>query len=155
MVNDAKIAIRIWGPSVAMIKGKTTWNTPPPVQQGVIAILREFWEIHKRMTLTINIFFVNANPFLETNCLNLCFLSVRNMENWKSDTIFKVIKGIYNYFIQRGFSIVFIKADGEFKPLEPMMLLLYGAPRLNPSSANEHMPEIKQRIWVLRKRSGQ
>ena len=49
LVNDVNIAIKIWGPSVAMMKAKTTWTTPPPVQhQDVITTIpREFREIHK------------------------------------------------------------------------------------------------------------
>ena len=151
-MSDADNAIRIWGPSVAIMNGKTTRTTPPPVQQYVIAILQEFQEIHKRVTLTIDIFFINANPFLATYSLNICFLSVTHMENRKADTIFKALKSMHNYYLQQGFSSVFIKADGEFKPLEPMMSLLYGALRINLSSANEHMPEIEQRIWVIKER---
>ena len=72
------------------------------------------------------------------------------MENQKADTIFKVLKGTYHYYLQQEFSIVLIKADGKFKPLELMMSLLYGAPILNLSSANEHMSEIEHRIWVIK-----
>ena len=147
-VNDSNTAIKIWGLSVTMMNGKMTWTRPPPVQQDVIAIPREFREIHKCMALTIDIFFVNTNPFLATNSLNICFLPVTHMANWKADTIVKALKEIYNYYLQQGFSIVFIKANNEFKPLEPMMLLLCGGRRLNLSSANEHVPEIKQRNWV-------
>jgi hypothetical protein len=45
---------------------------------------------------------------------------------------------------------VFIKGDGEFKPMEGMMSELYGAPKLNLSSANEHVPEIERKIWVIK-----
>jgi hypothetical protein len=47
---------------------------------------------------------------------------------------------------------VFIKVDGEFKPLEEFMLDLYGAPRLNLTSANEHVPEIERKIRVIKER---
>ncbi len=45
---------------------------------------------------------------------------------------------------------MFIKGDGEFKPLDGMMSKLYGAPKLNLSSANEHVPEIERKIWVIK-----
>ncbi len=51
---------------------------------------------------------------------------------------------MHNYYLQRGFQIVFIKGDREFKPLDGMMSELYGAPKLNLSSANEHVPEIER-----------
>jgi hypothetical protein len=59
---------------------------------------------------------------------------------------------MHNFYLQRGFQIVFIKGDGEFKPLDRMMSKLYGAPELNLSSANEHVPEIERKIWVIKER---
>jgi hypothetical protein len=47
---------------------------------------------------------------------------------------------------------VFIKGDGEFKPLEEFMPELYGAPSLNLTSANEHVPEIERKIRVIKER---
>ena len=59
---------------------------------------------------------------------------------------------MHNYYLQRGFQIVFIKGDGEFKPLVDKMSELYGAPKLNLSSANEHVPEIERKIRVIKER---
>jgi hypothetical protein len=57
---------------------------------------------------------------------------------------------MHNCYLRRGFQIVFIKGDGEFKTMEGMMSELYGAPKLNLSSANEHVPEIERKIWVIK-----
>jgi hypothetical protein len=57
---------------------------------------------------------------------------------------------MHNYYLQCGFQIVFIKGDGEFKPMEDMMSELYGAPKLNLSSANKHVLEIERKIWVIK-----
>jgi hypothetical protein len=91
-VKDISNALKIWGPSIAMIKGKTICKTPPPAQQDVIAILKEFCELHKRVILTIDIFFANSIPFLALYSLNICLLLVTHMENRKADTIFKAFK---------------------------------------------------------------
>ncbi len=45
---------------------------------------------------------------------------------------------------------MFIKGDGEFKPLEEFMPELYGAPRLNLTSAYKHVPEIEHEICVIK-----
>ncbi len=47
---------------------------------------------------------------------------------------------------------MFIKGDGEFKPLVDMMSELYGAPKLNLSSANEHVLEMERKIRVIKER---
>ena len=113
---------------------------------------REIWQLHKRVTLAIDIFFVNGVPYFVTFSLRICFLSVTHLQNRKIETIFKALKAMHNYYLQRGIQIVFIKGDGEFKPLVDMMSELYEAPKLNLSSANEHVPEIERKIWVIKER---
>jgi hypothetical protein len=55
-----------------------------------------------------------------------------------------------SYYFQQGFQIVFIKGDGEFAPLKAWMAMVYGAPKLNLASANEHAPEIERKIRVIK-----
>jgi hypothetical protein len=60
---------------------------------------------------------------------------------------------MHNFYLQRGFQIVFIKGDGEFKPLQDLIQSeLYGGPTLNLASANEHVPEIERKIRVIKER---
>ena len=54
--KDMGTAIKVWGPSIAMLKGKTVRMTSTPVIQDVIEIPKEIWELHKDVTLTIDIF---------------------------------------------------------------------------------------------------
>ena len=150
--QDVDVALKIWGPSVALLKGKTVRRKPPFVMEDVIEVPREIWQLHKRVTLAIDIFFVNGVPYFVTFSLRICFLSVTHLQNRKIETIFKALKAMNNYYLQCGFQIVFIKGDGEFKPLVDMMSELYGAPKLNLSSANEHVPEIERKIRVIKER---
>ena len=46
-VKDMGMAIKVWGPSIAMLKGKTVRMTPPVVRQDVIEIPKEIRELHK------------------------------------------------------------------------------------------------------------
>jgi hypothetical protein len=55
-VKDTGTAIKVWSPSIVLLKGKTVRTTPPVVRQDVIEILKEIWELHKDVTLTIDIF---------------------------------------------------------------------------------------------------
>jgi hypothetical protein len=49
-------AIKVWDPSIAMLKGKMVRMTPPVVRQDIIEIPKEIQELHKDVTLTIDIF---------------------------------------------------------------------------------------------------
>ena len=118
-------AEKIWGQNVASLKGKTVCRKPQVVTQDVVAVPKEIWELHKEVTLAINIFFVNKIPYFVTYSVKICFLSVTHMVNRKAKSIFKALESMHKYYLQRGFQIVFIKADGEFKPLEEWMPDLY------------------------------
>jgi hypothetical protein len=60
------------------------------------------------------------------------------------------MKSMCSYYLQQGFQIVFFEGNGEFAPLEAWMATVYGAPKLNLASANEHIPEIERNIWVIK-----
>lgn len=150
--TDLDVALKVWGPSIAMLKGKTVRTTPPIVKQDVIEVPKEIRELHKRVTLTIDIFFVNNVPFFATYSLVICFLSVTHLSDRKASTIFTALQHMCNYYLQRGYQVVFIRGDGEFAPLDEKMSLLYGAPKLNLASAHEHVPEIERRIRVIKER---
>ncbi len=95
------------------------------VRQDVIEISKEIRELHKDVSLAIDIFFVNKIPFFITYSLVICFLSVTHLSNRKALTIFDALKGMCSYYLQRGFQIVFNKGDGEFAPLEAWMATVY------------------------------
>ena len=62
-VIDAKAAYKIWGPSVAALKGKTVRKQPEPVKTETIYIPKEIRELHKEVTPTID-FFCQPNTVL-------------------------------------------------------------------------------------------
>ncbi len=54
--KDTRTATTVWGHNIAMLKGKTVRTTPPVVRHDVIEIPKEIWELHKMVTLAIDIF---------------------------------------------------------------------------------------------------
>jgi hypothetical protein len=104
--------------------------------------------MHKIISMSIGIFFVNQIPFLITLGRIICFTTVTHLANRKLTSIFKAFKGIYVYYMQRGFQITTV-GDGEFKSMQELMNELPGAPLLNLSSATKHEPFIKRKIRVV------
>jgi hypothetical protein len=151
-VKDMGTAIKVWGPSIAMLKGKTVRMMPPVVRQDVIKIPKEIWELHKDVTLAIDIFFVNKIPFFTTYSLVICFLLVTHLSNRNALTIVNALKSMCSYYLQRGFQIVFIKGNRAFTLLGAWMATVYGALKLNLASANKHVPEIERKIRVIKER---
>ena len=97
--QDVDVALKIWGPSVALLKGKTVRRKPPLVLEDIVEVPKELWQLHKRVTLTIDIFFVNSAPYFATLSLRICFLLVTHLQNRKITTIFKALKAMHNYYL--------------------------------------------------------
>ena len=56
------------------------------------------------------------------------------------------------YYLKRGFHITILHVDGEFAPLQSLIQDMQGGPRVNLSSANEHVTEIDRRIRVAKEK---
>ncbi len=148
--DDAVVASKIWGPDVPSLKGKTTRKTPSTVPTDIMAVPMEIRELHRNVTLSIDVFFVNKVPFFLTLSHKLMFTTVTHLANRKIATIYTALKSIFMYYLQKGFQIMLIKADNEFAPLAELLYKLPGAPTLNLTSANEHEPNIERRIRVVK-----
>jgi hypothetical protein len=90
-VEDAMVAYKIWGPSVAALKGKTVQKRPEPVKTDIVSIPKEICELHKEVTLTTDIFFVNKMPFFLTLSRVLYFTMVTHLPERSLDQIFKAL----------------------------------------------------------------
>ena len=152
-VDDAAVALKIWGPDVPSLKGKTTRKTPPTVPTDIVAVPMEIRDLHRNWTMSIDVFYVNKIPFFLTLSQKIMFTTVTHLANRKIGTIFTALKSIFIYYLQKGFQIVTIKANNEFAPLAEMLYDLPGAPTLNLTSANEHEPNIERRIRVVKERA--
>jgi hypothetical protein len=152
MVKDAMAAFKIWGSSVAALKGKTVRNRLEPIKTDIVSIPKEICELHKVVTVTIDIFFVNKIPFFLTLSRVLYFTTETHLPDRSLDQIFKALKSIFYYYLQQGFHVTFIMGDEEFASLEQFTNLLMGAPWLNLTSANKHEPFIERRICVVKER---
>jgi hypothetical protein len=151
-VQDIQVASKIWGKDIAALKGKTTRSKSTPVARDFVKVPKETMKLHKEVYLTMDIFFVNKIPFFLTLSRKICFTAVNHLSSRSTRQIFEACKEIYLYYLQRGFRITTVSADGEFAPLQAYNESLPGGPRVNLASANEHAPKIERRIRVVKER---
>ena len=95
---------------------------------------------------------MNKNPLFLTLSRKITFTVVNHLSDCTLPQIFKAFKEIYVYYLHRRFCITTVHADDEFEPLKTLVVSLPGDPMLNLASANDHVPEIEQRIRVVKER---
>jgi hypothetical protein len=151
-VQYIDVALNIWGKNIAALKGKTTRSKSIPVARDYVKVPMELMNLHEEVFLTTDIFFVNNIPFFLTLSRKICFTTVNHLVDRTIPQIFKAFKEMYQYYLQRGFHIKTVHADGEFAPLKPLIESMPGGPMVNLASVNEHVTEIERRIRVVKER---
>jgi hypothetical protein len=151
-VQDIDVALKKWGKNISDSKGKTTRRKTIPVARDYVKVPLELMKLNKEVFLTTDTFFVNKNPLFLTLSLNITFTAVNHLADRTVPQIFKAFKEIYQYYIQRGFYITVVHANGEFAPLKPLIESIPDGPGVNLVSANDHVPEIDRRIWLVKER---
>jgi hypothetical protein len=142
-VSHANTALKIWGKNIAALKGKTTRMKPDQVARDFVKVPVELLKLHKEVYITAALFFVNKIPFFLMLSCKICFMASNHLADRTVPQIFMAFKEIYQYYLQGGFYITTVHANGEFAPLKVLIKSLPGGPMVNLASANEHVPEIE------------
>jgi hypothetical protein len=151
-VQDVDVAITIWGKNIAALKGKTTRSKKNPVARDYVKVPMELLKLHKEVCLTTDIFFVNKIPFFFTLSRKISFTAVNHLTDRTVPQISNAFKEMYQYYLQRGFHVMMVHANGEFAPLKPLIESMSGGPLVKLMSASEHIPEIERIIRVVKER---
>ncbi len=110
-VTDMRTAIKVWSPSIAMLKGKTVRTTPPVVRQDVI--IKGDSGAAQGCYLGDLHFFVSKIPFFITYSLVISFLSVTHLSNRKALTIFDALKSMCSITFSEVFKLSLLRATGN------------------------------------------
>jgi hypothetical protein len=153
-VDDANRAIKIYGPDVAALRGKTTRTTPTHVTSDQLRPLSfNILYAHKEITLCVDIFFVDGFIFVGTVSQHLQFITIEHIPNRTMLAhVFPCLGRVHNLCHARGFKSTTIHANEEFVSLRDPLLTL-GNIRLNIAATNEHVPEIERAIRTLKERN--
>ena len=107
-----------------------------------IKIPKEIANIKKTVFLTADIFFVNGIPFFIPLSSKIDFTGVSHLKGRTEAIIFDAFKAIFRFYLQQGFHIQTVHADGEFGALKDIIQNMPAGHRVNLTSANEQVPEI-------------
>jgi len=132
----------IFGPAAAALQGKTVRWKPLAVTTSHTNVPMEIIDVHKHITLSADIIFVNKYPFFNTIFKHIKFGTTDNVNNSKIPTLHNSLFYVLRIYAMRGFKVEFIKMDRQFEPMRAQRAKLKIS--LNTVSANEHVPEIER-----------
>ena len=151
---DVEAAEHIFRLDIGSLKGKMTQRNPPIIDSLVTTIPASTLKCYKKVTLCVDIMYINRVAMLVSISRNIKFATVEAIPNNKTTMLMKGIKAILQIYQQNGFSIEVALMDGEFGHLCREMVSM--GVTLNKTSWDEHVGNIerfihtvKERMWAI------
>jgi len=80
----------------------------------------DVYEQYKEVTLSVDVMFVNQLPMFITVSHHIKFGTVALINNCQRSTLVESLRQVQTIYLQRGFVICAVLADGEFEMVRPL-----------------------------------
>jgi hypothetical protein len=148
--DDAKRALKTYGPDIATLKGKTVKKQNqgiPNFQAAQIPV--PIIEQYKNVRLFIDIFWVNGSPYFHTISEWVKFRTVAAINNRNKRTLHMETQAVINMHETRGFSIARVEGGREFSCITNELL----PTPINIADADDHVAEVERSIRTIKERT--
>ena len=108
----------IFGENRALLRGNTVRVKPARVEPVHMEIPRDFYVLHKFVTLVGDVMFVNGLPFLLTLSRDIRFGTVEFLPSRTAPQLGRSLMKIVKVYALRGFVVRCIMMDMEFEPVQ-------------------------------------
>jgi len=149
-IQDVTITEKIFGPDIGALKGKMTCRKPAPVVDDQIDIPKELVDTQYTVVLCIDSMKVNGLYFLATISKELFYRTAQHLGGQSSEVYLEALRNVFRIYHAGGFRVHEIRCNNEFRPfMEP---LADDGIYINYANPQEHVPEAKRNIRVIKER---
>ena len=150
-VDDAKRALHIYGPDVEDLNGKTVRGKPNILEKSVMVTIPDtIIELHPRVDLSADYFFVQGIGFLHSISGGYNFRTVEHLKDFKKKytkkSMLNGIKKCINVYHTRGLTVDSVNSDNEFGCIRDDIL----PTNLNMVAADEHVGDVERSIRTVK-----
>ena len=146
-LDDAKRAEYIFGDNPASLKATTTRERQKHVPSIPRVMLPSpILEFHKDVTLCMDFFFFQGNPFLHSISRKIKFRTVTPTPKRGKETIMTTFNGINKMYSGRGFVLDRILADNKFECIRDEVSPI----SLNIAAAGEHVSDVERSVRTVK-----
>jgi Zinc knuckle len=147
---DVVAAQDIFGLDIGSLKGKTTRQKPEMVRHIVESLPSETMSRYRKITLCIDVMYINKIPMLVSISRNIKFGTVEDIPNRTAKVLLDGIKKIIKLYRRAGFKIVAALMDGEFETLRGDLAEI--GITLNTAAPDEHVGDIERYNRTIKER---
>jgi hypothetical protein len=135
---------------LGMIRSGMISNCPvtPTVVTNYVEIPRVILERHQRVTLAVDVMFVNGVPFLVSVSRGINLVTAEYTPSRTAKQLATGIRRVMDVYARGGFQVGKVLMDNEFELLRNLVPIL----AINTTAAKEHVPEVERRIRLIKER---
>ena len=142
-VVDITNAIAIFGPESAGMRGRTVQSKLDRVEtDNIVPIPRDLYRLHKFVTLTADVMFVNGIVFMTTLSRRIRLSTIENVESRTAAHLSRSLEKTIRVYARISFTVCVILLDMEFEKVADELDLV----TVNILAVREHVAAIEQGI---------
>jgi hypothetical protein len=128
------------------VRGRTVRRPQESVTTNHIKIPRAILEQHQRVTLAVNVVFINRVPFLVSVSQGINSVTAEHMPSHTAKQLAAGIRCIMDLYSCGEFQVGTVLMDNKFEMLRVLIPILV----MNTIAAKDHLPEVERRIRLIK-----